>query len=205
VIQNNNLLTLYVNRLKNQMEVRKMNSLQQIELMEVEEIQSQETKFEITDLGSLTWAFRKVAAFKSKEKEIKQLANIERERIAAWEASELSTISHSLEFFESMIAAYHAKQLEADPKAKTISTPYGKSKSRTSKEAPEKANEDAILQHVIENGMEDYIKNSLKWADFKKAVKIVEISGEKVVVDENGQIVPGMTVKPESISYSVEV
>jgi hypothetical protein len=183
----------------------KMNSLQQIELMEVEEIQSQETKFEITDLSSLTWAFRKVSAFKSKEKEIKQLANIERDRIAEWEAGELSTISNSLEFFESMIAAYHSKQLEADPKAKTISTPYGKSKSRTSKEAPEKANEEAILQHVIENGMEDYIKNSLKWADFKKAVKIVEISGEKVVVDENGQIVPGMTVKPESISYSVEV
>jgi 2-hydroxy-3-keto-5-methylthiopentenyl-1-phosphate phosphatase len=95
--------------------------------------------------------------------------------------------------------------LELDPKAKTISTPYGKSKSRKTKEAPEKENEAEILQHVIENGMDDYIKNSLKWADFKKAVKIVEISGEKVVIDENGAIVPGMTVKPESISYSVEV
>lgn len=182
-----------------------MNSLQQIELMEVEEIQSQEIKFEITDLNSLNWAFRKMAALKSKEREIKQLADIERERIAEWERSELSTISNSAEFFESMISVYHAKQLEADPKAKTISTPYGKSKSRASKEAPEKANEEAILQHVIENGMDDYIKNSLKWADFKKAVKIVDIAGEKVVVDENGAIVPGMTVKPESITYSVEV
>jgi sulfur carrier protein ThiS len=182
-----------------------MNSLQQIELLEVEEIQSQETKFEITDLNSLNWAFRKMAALKTKEKEIKQLADIERQRIAEWERGELSTISNSVEFFENMISVYHANQLSLDPKAKTISTPYGKSKSRTSKEAPEKENEDAILQHVIENGMEDYIKNSLKWADFKKAVKIVEISGEKVVVDENGQIVPGMTVKQESISYSVEV
>jgi hypothetical protein len=182
-----------------------MNSLQQIELMEVEEIQAQETKFEITDLNSLNWAFRKLSALKTKEKEIKQVADIERERIAQWERGELSTISNSVEFFENMISVYHANQLALDPKAKTISTPYGKSKSRTSKESPEKANEDAILQHVIENGMEDYIKNSLKWADFKKAVKIVEISGEKVVVDETGQIVPGMTVKPESISYSVEV
>jgi hypothetical protein len=182
-----------------------MNSLQQIELMEVEEIQSQEIKFEITDLNSLNWSFRKLAALKSKEKEIKQLADIERERIAEWERGELSTISNSLEFFENMISVYHAKQLEADPKAKTISTPYGKSKSRKTKEAPEKENEGAILQHVIENGMDDYIKNSLKWSDFKKAVKIVEVSGEKVVVDENGQLVPGMTVKPESISFSVEV
>jgi hypothetical protein len=190
---------------KKSMEVKIMNSLQQIELLEVEEIQAQETKFEINDLNSLNWAFRKLAALKSKEKEIKQLADIERERIAQWERGELTSISNSLEFFESMIAIYHAKQLEADPKAKTISTPYGKSKTRKSKEAPEKENESEILQHVIENGMDDYIKNSLKWADFKKAVKIVEVSGEKVVVDENGQIVPGMTVKPESISYSVEV
>ena len=182
-----------------------MNSLQQIELMEVEEIQAQETKFEITDLNSLNWAFRKLSALKSKEKEIKQVADIERDRIAQWERGELSTISNSLEFFENMISIYHAQQLATDPKAKTISTPYGKSKSRKSKEAPEKENEGAILQHVIENGMDDYIKNSLKWADFKKAVTIAEVAGEKVVVDENGQLVPGMTVKPESISYSVEV
>ncbi|WHY75728.1 host-nuclease inhibitor Gam family protein [Neobacillus sp. WH10] len=182
-----------------------MNSLQQIELMEVEEIQSQDIKFEITDINSLNWAFRKMSALKSKEKEIKQLAEVERDRIAEWERGELSTISSSLEFFENMISIYHAKQLVADPKAKTISTPYGKSKSRKTKEAPDKADEAAILQHVIENGMDDYIKNSLKWADFKKAVKIVEVAGHKVVVDENGQLVPGMTVKPESISYSVEV
>lgn len=182
-----------------------MNALQQIELMEVEEIQSQETPFEITDLNSLNWAFRKLTALKSKEKDIKQLANIERDRIAEWERGEISTISNSLEFFENMISVYHAKQLAEDPKAKTISTPYGKSKTRKSKEAPEKENEDAILQHVIENGMDDYIKNSVKWADLKKSLKIVEVSGEKVVVDENGQIVPGVSVKPESISYSVEV
>lgn len=182
-----------------------MNSLQQLELMEVEEIQAQEVKFEITDLNSLNWVFRKLSALKSQEKEIKQLAALERERIAQWEQGQLNSIQNSMSFFEGHIQAFHAQQLAADPKAKTISTPYGKSKSRVSKEAPEKENEEAILQHVLENDMDAYIKNSLKWADFKKSVRIVEISGEKVVVDETGQLVPGMTVKPESISYSVEV
>ncbi|MBT2615299.1 MULTISPECIES: host-nuclease inhibitor Gam family protein [unclassified Bacillus (in: firmicutes)] len=182
-----------------------MNSLQQIELMEVEEIQSQETNFEITDINSLNWAFRKLTALKSKEKEIKQLANVERDRIAEWEKGELSSITNSTSFFESLITLYHAKQLAEDPKAKTISTPYGKSKTRKSKETPDKADEEVILQYVIENEMDEFIKNSVKWADLKKSLKIVEISGEKVVVDENGQIVPGVIVKPESISYSVEV
>lgn len=182
-----------------------MNALQQIELMEVEEIQSQEPNFEITDINSLNWAFRKLTALKSKEKEIKQLANVERDRIAEWEKGELSSITNSVSFFEGHIQAYHANQLVEDPKAKTISTPYGKSKTRKSKEAPEKENEDVILQYVIENEMDNFIKNSVKWADLKKSLKIVEISGEKVVVDENGQLVPGVVVKPESISYSVEV
>lgn len=183
-----------------------MNALQQNELLEIDEIESQEqTQFEITDLDSLNWAFRKLSALKSKEKEIRQLANVERDRIDQWEKSELSTIENSTSFFESLIQQYHAKQLAEDPKAKTISTPYGKSKTRKSKEAPEKANEDELLEYVLENEMLDFIKNSVKWSDFKKTLKIVEISGEKVVVDENGQLVKGVTVKPESISYSVEV
>jgi len=182
-----------------------MNQLQQIELMEVEEIQSQEVNFEITDINSLNWAFRKLAALKSKEKEIKQLANVERDRIAEWEKGELSSITNSVNFFESLVTAYHAKQLAEDPKAKTISTPYGKAKSRKSKEQPEKQNEDQILQYVFENELDEFIKSSVNWAELKKSLKIVEISGEKVVVDENGQLVPGVTVKPESISFSVEV
>jgi sulfur carrier protein ThiS len=183
-----------------------MNQLQALELIEVEDLQSPEVaKFEITDLNSLNWVFRKVAALKSKEKEIKQVADVERQRIADWERGELSTISNSLSFFENMVQAYHAQQLANDPKAKTISTPYGKSKTRKSSEAPEKQDEEKILQYVIENEMDEFIKNSVKWAELKKSLKIVEISGEKVVVDGNGQIVPGVTVKPESISFSLEV
>lgn len=182
-----------------------MNSLQQIELLEVEDIETQEIKFEITDLSSLNWAFRKLTALKSKEKEIKQVANEERERIADWEKGELSSLNGSIGFFEGLIQAYHANQLAEDPKAKTISTPYGKSKTRKSGETPEKQNEEKVLQFVIENELDEFIKNSVKWADLKKSLKIVEISGEKVVVDENGQLVPGVIVKPESISYSVEV
>ena len=185
-----------------------MNTLQDLELMEVEDINSlqpEDNRFEITDINSLNWAFRKVAALQSKAKEIKQLADVERERIESWERSELKSIDASLNFFESLVTQYHQKQLAEDPKAKTISTPYGKSKTRKTKEQPEKANEELVLQYVIENNLDEYIKNSVKWADLKKDLKIVEISGEKVVVDSNGQIVPGITVKPESISYSLEV
>lgn len=184
-----------------------MQSLQEIELMEVDELQdAEQQQFEITDLNGLNWAFRKITALKEKEKEITTLANVERDRIKQWEEKELNPIHNSISFFESHVQRYHAEQLATDPKAKTISTPYGKSKTRKSKEAPEKVDETQLLDYVIENDFAQFIKNSVKWADLKKTLKIVEISGEKVVINtETGQIVPGVTVKPEMISYSVEV
>lgn len=182
-----------------------MNALQQNELLEVDQLQDAEQQFEITDINGLNWAFRKLTALKAQEKEVTTLANVERDRIAEWEKGELISVHNSITFFESHIQRYHAEQLAADPKQKTISTPYGKSKTRKSKETPDKGDEALLLDYVIQNDLAEFIKNSVKWADLKRTLKIVEISGEKVIVDENGQIVPGVTVKPESISYSVEV
>ncbi|TCW58977.1 Gam-like protein [Bacillus thuringiensis] len=182
-----------------------MNSLQAIELAEVDELQDAEQRFEIHDLESLNWAFRKLTALKAEEKKVTTLANVERDRIANWEKNELNPIHDSIGFFESHVQRYHAEQLAADPKQKTISTPYGKSKTRKSSEAPEKADEAKLLDYAIENELDDCIKTEIKWGELKKKFKIEKIGGEKVIVDEDGQIVPGVTVKPESISYSVEV
>ncbi|EOP36336.1 hypothetical protein IKI_04433 [Bacillus toyonensis] len=182
-----------------------MNALQQNELVEVNELQDAEQQFEIHDLESLNWAFRKLTALKAQEKEVTTLANVERDRITEWEKSELKPIHNSISFFETHIQRYHAEQLAADPKQKTISTPYGKSKTRKSSEAPEQKDKEQLLQYAIENHLDDCLKTEVKWGDLKKKFKIEEISGEKVIVDEDGQIVPGVTVKPESISYSVEV
>ncbi|TKI22577.1 hypothetical protein FC683_26675 [Bacillus cereus] len=182
-----------------------MNSLQEIELAEVDELQDAEKQFEIRDLEGLNWAFRKLTALKAEEKKITTLANVERDRIGQWEQKELKPIHDSVSFFETHIQRYHAEQLAADPKQKTISTPYGKSKTRKSGEAPEQQDKEKLLQYAIENHLDDCLKTEVKWGDLKKKFKIEEISGEKVIVDEDGQIVPGVTVKPESISYSVEV
>lgn len=183
-----------------------MNPLQSEELLAWEEAGTEERKhFEITSLESLTWAFRKLSALKAKEAEIEAIAAAEKQRIDEWEMAEKKSIADSKEFFEGLISAYHAKVLMQDPKAKTLSTPYGKAKARKVKEQPEKANEKAVLKHVVENGMDAYIKSSLKWADFKKSLRIVEADGKKVAVDENGVIVDGVEIKPEQIKFSVEV
>ena len=183
-----------------------MNSLQEFELNEWEmERDEEKQRFQITGIDSLNWAFRKLSAYKAKENEITELAKAERERIDRWEEEQKKSIQQNIEFFEGLINQYHAKVLAEDPKAKTISTPYGASKARAIKAQPKKADEKAILQHVVENGMDEYIKPTLKWADLKKSLKIADLNGKLVVVDETGQAVPGIEIEPEQIKYSLEV
>ena len=182
-----------------------MNLLHQFEIEEVEQVEQEKQQFEITDINSLNWAFRKLSAYKAKEQEITELAKAERARIDMWEEQEKKKINDSIEFFETLINEYHSKVLAEDPKAKTLSTPYGKSKARQIKAQPKKADEKAILEHVVNNGLKDYIKPALKWAELKKNIQIAEINGRLVAVDENGEEVPGVVVEPEQIRFSTEV
>lgn len=183
-----------------------MNKLQEVELEEMDSVESEFQKFEITDIDSLNWAFRKLSALKSKEKETKQLAEKERIRITSWEQKELSAVKSSIEFFETMAAQYHMKQLEQDPKSKTISTPYGKVKSTTSKAQPDKEDVDKLLAFVEENELPFVkVKKELAWADLKKTLQVVEKDGVQIVINENGQAVPGATVKPQTTTFKVEI
>lgn len=186
-----------------------MNQLHAVELEELEavDLQSEEVKqrFKIENLDSLNWAFRKLSALQAQKREIQQLAQAEMDRIHEWEEAELKSIQNSYDFFTSLITEYHSTILAEDPKKKTIATPYGKAKSRLSKETPDKVNEDLMLEHIKSSGMDEYIKESVKWGDFKKSLNIAEIDGKKVAVDENGQVVEGVTIKPESVTFSVEV
>lgn len=183
-----------------------MNELQKVELLEVENTeQSEKELFQITDMNSLNWVFRKLAALSAKEKDVKQLADAERERINDWENRELISLHNDKNYFESLVSAYHAKQLEENPKAKTLSTPFGKSKSRASKPQPKPVDKDKLLQHVKATGMTEFIKEEVKWGDFKKLLHIHEADGQPVVIDENGTIVEGVEVEPSSLSFKVEV
>ncbi|MCY8324281.1 host-nuclease inhibitor Gam family protein [Bacillus spizizenii] len=184
-----------------------MNPLQDFELNEINngELPGDRPQFEITDMNSLNWAFRKIAALKSQEKEIKALAATEKQRIEEWERQELKPLADSLSFFENLVSVYHTKQLQDDPKARTLSTPYGKSKSRTTKAAPKEVNKEKLLQHVKDAGMEEFIKESVAWGDLKKTLTVTELEGKPIVIDSNGQAVPGVEVQPETVSFKVEV
>lgn len=183
-----------------------MNALQRLEVDELNETVEEQPKFEITNLDSLNWAFRKISALTAQQAEIDGLAQAEKQRIQQWQDSETASIKDSIDYFKGAIAQYHAAELENGGK-KTITTPFGKSKSTTSKEQPDAVDKSALLAHVEENGLDQYVKvkKEVAWADIKKTLTIAEIDEKKVVIDETGQVVPGVSVKPESTSFKVEV
>ncbi len=189
----------------NQLHAIELEELEKVDFNDEEQVVEVKERFKIDNLDSLNWAFRKLSALEAKKREVNQLAQAELDRIKAWEEAELKSIQGSYDFFQSLITEYHFNELKQDPKKKTIATPYGKAKSRLSKETPDKASEEKLLAHIKEAGMDEFIKESVKWGDLKKTLQIVEVDGKKVVVDANGQMVEGAVVKLETVKFSVEV
>lgn len=174
--------------------------MQKIEDFEVEEKQA----FEINDMGSLTWVMREVLApLKAKVEQAKELEKAEIERIKLWAENETRSPLQEIEYWEQRIADFHLELLRNDPKQKTLSTPYGKSTSRTSKAQPEMTDEQLLLNYAKNSGFDDLInvKETVKWGDLKKTLKVVGNN----VVDANGEIMEGVKVKPETVTTKVEL
>lgn len=174
--------------------------------MQTESIEEKEP-FRIQDDGALNWVFRKrINPQYAEIKRIEEFAKAEIERITQWKEQQLKSPKSELEYWEGLVQYYHHQQLLKDGKRKTISTPYGKSKSVTSKPQPAKVDEDAILKFVKENELNEFYETSekLKWGELKKTLSVTESNGKQVVVNEDGQVVDGVIVTPESVSFSIE-
>ena len=179
-----------------------------LEIVEGGQSEATKQRYEITSLESLNWAFRQIANAQAELKKNQALADAEIDRIKRWQEDESKSHLNTVEFFQHLIAEYHAKELAENPKKKSISTPYGKSKSTTSSAQPDKptkADEEKLLDFVKTNN-EELIKvtEEVKWGEFKKTLKVVEIDGVEKVIDENGQDVPGVTIKPKNTTFKVE-
>lgn len=186
-----------------------MNALELFELNEAEELvagkefceENQESRFKIRDLDSANWALRKIAAYKKKQAEIKELAESERFRIDSWEKSENESIERGISYFEGLLTEYLMEQRKKDPKFK-ISTPYGKVNTR--KQQPKwEYDEKTVIEYLKSVGMNELIriKEELNKVDLKKAVTIED--GKAIL---QGVELPGINIfeQPDRVVVEVE-
>lgn len=192
-----------------------LDNLWEIEEADEEELEEVKERFKITDLESANWAFRKLKAIEEKKKEIEELANKEIEpykleisRINEWKDTELKSFDRSIAFFNFLLEEYYREQRKLDPKFK-VTTPYGKITSR--KQQPKWNYEDEKLIGYLEHYKPELIriKKEVNKNDFKKAVKekdgFILMDDGKVVSNETGELIEGVTVeeRPDSINIKV--
>ena len=151
--------------------------------------------------SSFHQSFQRLSKNKREKEKICKAAQKDFERIQDWKQTELKKFEQDDAYDTNLIARYH----QQNPTTKTITTPWGTSKIRASKESVEKVDEKVLLQFLLENDYKQFIEPKLKWGGMKPSLHIVEMNGKKVVIDEAGQRVQGVRVKPASISHSLEV
>lgn len=124
-----------------------MNELQARELETFE----QDDRFQVTDLNSANWVFKKLDAITTKENEVKELANSEIERINLWRDKEIEKLQSNKEYLQSLVIEYFRIEKEKDKKFK-LNTPYGKVTSRKGAKVIQVSNENKVIEQLRENG-----------------------------------------------------
>lgn len=179
-----------------------MNALQ---IHELEEIKQEETqRFKVTDINSLNWALRKMAAIDAKIKEVNALADAEIERIENFRKQELSSLQQSQDFFQGLIGEYALKRRDEDPAFKSEKTPYGRI-TWTKRQPKWNYNNDEVINYLEENGRRELIR--VKKEPVKTEIKkLFQVNEDGRVFDENGQEVPGISVEfiPDELKVKVE-
>jgi|SRR5690625_667599 len=179
-----------------------LNALQISELEEIEQEQTQ--RFKVTDVNSLNWALRKMAAIDAKIKEVNGLADAEIERIENYRKQELSSLQQSQDFFQGLIGEYALKRREEDPKFKSEKTPYGRI-TWTKKQPKWIYSDDEIIAYLEENKRNDLLR--IKKEPVKTEIKkLFRVNDDGRVFDEDGQEVPGISVEtiPDELKVKVE-
>lgn len=187
-----------------------MNKLDYANLEEVEEIEdgmveASSSRFEIKDLETANWAFRKITAFKKRMQEKETLAKAENDRINSWLTKETKSDKGSIEKFEQMLIAYYQMNKQRDPKFK-LTTPYGKLTSMKRKPTVTVKDEEKAILYIsninpaaIET-IQKYNKNELK-----KLFTVVEKgNGFLAAVNEDGEILDFIGLEAQTDSYKVK-
>lgn len=186
-----------------------MNELQKHELQEIEEMQTEQFEgFQIDDLSKLTWAMRKMSALQAKIKEVQDVADAQVSKYQEWAKKETDKYRNDVDFFTHKITEYHQRVLAENPKDKSIVTAEGTIKSTTRKATVEQIDKDALLSYA-KSVTPEHVKvetvEKVDWAKLKSKLHIIENDSGLVVIDEDGNFVEGVAVKPQTTTFKIEV
>lgn len=158
--------------------------------------------FRIDGPASAAWAMRKLRDARRHQAEVRAVADDEIERVQAWASAEHAKRERDAAWFEGLLRRWALDCRAADPRAKTVSTPYGVVSTRPSAGAWD-VDDSAVLAWAREARPElVQVTEKLRLGDAKKALTV---DGGKVVDPTTGEVVPGIEVGPSRITATVRL
>ncbi|MBU8787996.1 host-nuclease inhibitor Gam family protein [Bacillus sp. FSL K6-0138] len=167
--------------------------------------------FEVHDLETATEAQRRIAYYKRKQAEIDAVADkqidrllMEMEKIKLWREDANKEYVERENFYKHRLERYMReevrKQRESGKKPKKmLRLPYGTIK--LIKQQPEYQRDEKELMKYAESKGFVRIKQDVDWASIKNKCTVF---GDKLIDDE-GEIIPGVTVVDREDKFTVEV
>ncbi|MGN7287534.1 host-nuclease inhibitor Gam family protein [Shouchella rhizosphaerae] len=162
--------------------------------------------FAIESLADAVEAQSRIAKLRGKQAEIDSLvdARIEAlqkdiDRLKDWGEEAKKEFIEKEQFYTHRLEFYLREQIAAGSKKKSIKLPYGAIKMV--KQQPEfKRNDRQLLHYAKEKGLVK-VKETADWTAIKKQGSIVG----NFLVDENGEVIPGVEVHEREDKFTVEV
>jgi hypothetical protein len=160
-------------------------------------------RWTIEDEGAAQWAMALYAEALAEVFRISAQADEWAERIADWQESESRRAGQRLAFFRVLIEDYARRRREEDPRHKTLRLPSGEVKSRSVAARVVVVDSDVALNWLRQNAPETIkVVQSVSMSELRKATRITD---DGVVCPETGELVPGVEVEPDHVSFSVTV
>ena len=162
--------------------------------------------FQITDDGQAAWAMRKLLSLKNKVRENEEIAKADQERINSWLVRVNGRFDADVSYFEAILTQY-ARNQRNDEGRKTIDTPYGVVKSRATQSKFKVEDPEQFLQWASINAPQlvniKASPNLTALKEFASAEETQTLGAVAMTID--GEIIPGVTVDPANINFTVEV
>ena len=114
----------------------------------------------------------------------------------------LDPLATEMEQLKTNLTEYHRRELEAGGD-KTIKLPWATLKSK--KQSQDYDRDDVVLLKWAQENAPDFVKvaePTLAWGELKKAVVV---AGNKVLLQETGEVIDGLVPKERTVKFDVEV
>lgn len=169
-------------------------------------------RFALRDASMADWAMRRLRDRQVRLREAEDFAREEIGKIRQWLDGERQRKGRDIEFFDGLLREYHERAILAAlasvggdwsrVKDKTLRLPSGE--VAAAKRAPAWGVQDkaAFIEWAEAEGFGDLVKVD-KDVRLAEAKKVFTARGS-VVVDDDGEVVPGLVPEPEAITYTVK-